>query len=413
MKRRVAITGMGAMTPLGPTVETTWEGLVHGRSGIGAISRFDASSLPCRIAGEIDGLPPISGLSEKVLRRLDPFARYALAACDEAMSQAGLIGGSWDREKWGVVVGTSRGGMTTLESNWKAYHDRGFRGIAPHVTISSLINQAPATISQLHELKGPSLAVSTACASGAHAVGEAARIIRSGDADVVITGGAEAPITPIIIAGFSRIHALSLMNQAPKKACRPFDRDRDGFVISEGAGLLVLEAWDYAETRGANILGELLGVGMSSDAYHSTAPDPEGVGMARSMTLAMSDAGVGPDEIDLINAHGTGTVLNDRTESKALEKALGRQGRTRPVCAIKSMTGHMLGASGAVEAIVSVLSARRNLVPPIRNLENPDPECRLNPVRGEALRENVATVLSSSFAFGGANAALVIRGFTA
>lgn len=412
MKRRIAITGMGALTPLGTTMEATWEGLVRGRSGIGAISRFDASGFPCRIAGEIDGPLPIVGVPRKILRRLDPFTRYALAACHEAKAQAGLTGGPWDRNRCGVVVGTSRGGITTLESSWKAYHERGLRGISPHVTISSLINQATGMIAQVHGLKGPTLAVSTACASGAHAIGEAARIIRSGDADVVITGGAEAPITEIIIGGFSRIRALSLRNQAPKQACRPFDRDRDGFVVSEGAGLLVLEAWETAKTRGADILGELLGVGMSSDAYHSTAPDPDGLGMARSMLLAMRDAGVGPDEIDLINAHGTGTVLNDRTESKAIVRALGRRGRTLPVCAIKSMTGHMLGASGAVEAMVSVLSARRNVVPPIRNLENPDPQCHLNPVRGEALQGNVTTVLSSSFAFGGANAALVIRGFT-
>jgi 3-oxoacyl-[acyl-carrier-protein] synthase II len=410
MKKRIAITGMGAVTPLGNTVEVTWEGLVRGRSGIGPLTRFDPSKLPCRIAGEIGDLPEVEGISRKLRRRLDPFVLYALTACDEACTQAGLDRSDWDRKRSGVVLGSSRGGVTTLESNWHAFSRNGYHALSPTVTASSLLNQAPAMISQQYGILGPSFAVSTACASGAHAIGEAVRIIRSGDADMIITGGSEAPLTPLIVGGFARARALSRRNQEPTIACRPFDRDRDGFVISEGAGILILEKWEHAEARGAAILGEILGFGMSSDAHHMTAPDPQGDGMERSMRLAMRDAGLGPDEIDLINAHGTGTDLNDRTEALAVNKALGPRAQKIPTCAIKSMTGHMLGASGALEMIVSVLMAHKGIVPPILNLDHPDPGCRLNLVRGEAIDEKVATVLTSSFAFGGANAALIVRG---
>jgi 3-oxoacyl-[acyl-carrier-protein] synthase II len=412
MKVRVAITGMGALTPLGHSVAATWERLVEGCSGIRTISRFDASGLPCRIAGEIADFQPSRQIPRKLLRHLDPFVLYALIACEEAMTQAGLVDDAWDGKKAGVVLGSSRGGITTLESNWKEYHQKGFRGLSPHVTVSSLINQAPAIISRHHGILGPSIAVSTACASGAHAIGQALQMIRTHDAQIVITGGAEAPLTPLIIGGFARARALSRRNDDPAGACRPFDQDRDGFVIAEGAGILVLERWEHARARGAEIMGEILGFGMTSDAFHMTAPDPQGGGMARAMVLAMEDAGLGPDEIDLVNAHGTGTLLNDRIETLAIGRALGRRGSLLPVCAVKSMTGHMLGASGAVEAIASVMAAGQNIVPPILNLERPDPRCALNHVRGEALRRDVSTVLSSSFAFGGANAALVIRGFS-
>lgn len=317
----------------------------------------------------------------------------------------------WNQERAGVILGSSRGGITTLESNWNALSERGVHGLSPHLTVSSLINQATAVISQQYRILGPCLTVSTACASGAHALGETVRILRSKEADLVITGGAEAPLTPLIVAGFARARALSCRNDAPTRACRPFDRDRNGFVISEGAGIMVLEEWEHAQNRGARILGEVLGFGMSSDAYHVTAPDPGGEGMARAMRLAMADAGLGPDEIDLINAHGTGTRLNDRIETRALWRALGPRAGQIPVCALKSMTGHMLGASGALEVIASVLTAGHNLIPPVLNLDHPDPECSLSFVRGTARHQEVSTVLSSSFAFGGANAALVVRGF--
>ncbi len=410
MKPRIAITGAGAVTPLGNSVRETWEGLVQGRSGIGTITRFDPSKLPSRIAGEIRNLQATKDIPQKLLRRLDPFALYALIACDEAFTQSGLDLSDWNRTRGGVVIGSSRGGISTLESNRNAFEQRGFHGISPYLTVSSLLNQAPAVISQKYGIQGPSLAVSTACASGAHAICEAVRIIRSGDADLIVTGGAEAPITPLIIGGFGRAHALSRRNHEPARACRPFDRDRDGFVISEGAGILILEEWEHAKARAAKIVGELLGFGMSSDAYHMTAPDPGGDGMARAMHLAMKDAGIGPDEIDLINSHGTGTLLNDRVEALAVKKALGSRAGEIPFCAVKSMTGHMLGASGAVEAITSILTTQTGLVPPILNLDHPEPEWELNFVRKEAQRQKVSTVLSSSFAFGGANAVLIIRG---
>jgi len=409
MHTRIAVTGMGAVTPLGNSMEETWQGLVRGRSGIGPITRFDASNLPCRIAGEIRDLPK-DPYPKKLLRRLDPFVLYALTACSEAFSQAGLDRSGWDRTRAGVVIGSSRGGITTLEAGMASYARKGFQGLSPHLTVSSLINQAPAMISMQHQLLGPSLAVSTACASGAHAIGEAVRILRSGDADLIISGGSEAPITSMIIGGFARARALSRRNQEPEKACRPFDRDRDGFVISEGAGILILETWEHAESRGVKILGEILGFGLSSDACHMTAPDPRGDGMIRALRLAMRDAGIGPNEIDLINTHGTGTRLNDRIEALALNSALGPRSAVIPACAIKSMTGHMLGASGALEAIASILSANTGIIPPILNLEHPDPECGLNFVCGEPQRARITTVLSSSFAFGGANAVLVVRG---
>jgi 3-oxoacyl-[acyl-carrier-protein] synthase II len=410
MNTRIAITGMGAVTPLGNNVETTWEGLIHGRSGIGPITRFNASDFPCRIGGEIRDLPEVKGVPEKLRRRFDPFTAYALSACAEAYSQAGLDRPEWDRARAGVVIGSSRGGVTTLESNWNAFNRKGYHALSPTVTASSLLSQAPAMISQQYGILGPSFAVSTACASGAHAIGEAVRLIRSGDADVMITGGSEAPITPLIVGGFAKARALSRRNHEPAKACRPFDRDRDGFVISEGAGILVLEKWEYAKGRGAKILGEIPGFGMSSDAYHMTAPHPRGDGMERAMRLAMKDAGLGPDEIGLVNSHGTGTGLNDRIEALAANNALGPRAQQIPVCAIKSMTGHMLGASGALEVIASVMMIRHGIAPSILNLDHPDPECRLNLVRGEAQHVKCTAILTSSFAFGGANAALIVRG---
>ncbi len=409
MRTRVAITGLGAVSPLGNSVEETWAALLRGHSGIGRISRFDSSALPCRIAGEVRRFRPVPGLSVKAARRLDPFTLYALAACDEAFRQAGLHRSPWRRERAGVVVGTSRGGISTLEANGAAYATSGYRGLSPFLTVSSLINQAPALICMQYGIRGPSLAVSTACASGAHALAEATRMIRSGDAELVITGGAEAPVTPLVIGGFSRARALSRRNGAPEKACRPFDAGRDGFVVSEGAGILVLESFEHAAGRGAAILGEVLGAGLSTDAYHVTAPDPAAVGMAAAIDAALSDAGVGPEEIDLINAHGTGTRLNDRIEALALQKTLGGRSASIPVCAIKSMTGHLLGASGALEAIASVRSIQENRVPPVLNLDHPDPDCPLHFVRDAVLTTTIDTVLSASFAFGGANAVLLLR----
>lgn len=412
MKKRIAITGMGTVTPLGKNLDATWEGLLAGRSGIGPVTRFDAGALPCRIAGEVPPFDPPAGMSPRLIKGLDPFALFALCACEEAVEQSGLTRSAWDRERTGVVIGSSRGGISTLEANFRCYSKKGYHALSPRLTVSSLINQAPSAIAQRYQLPGPSLAVSTACSSGAHAVVEAARMLAAEEVDVVLAGGAEAPVTPLILGGFARARALSRRNDAPAEACRPFDRNRDGFVIAEGAGILVLERWEHAEARGAAILGELSGYGTSTDPYHMTAPNPTGEGMARAMEAALMSAGLRPDEIDLVNSHGTGTVLNDRIEAKALAKVFGIRAGSLPVCAVKSMTGHMLGASGAVELIVSLLSARTGFVPPILNLQDPDPDCRLDFVREGPLRGSFPTVLSNSFAFGGANVSLVARGVT-
>ncbi|NOY54112.1 MAG: beta-ketoacyl-[acyl-carrier-protein] synthase family protein [Deltaproteobacteria bacterium] len=409
INKRIAITGMGAVTPLGSNLDATWEGLLAGRSGIGPVTRFDAEGLPCRIAGEVPPLNLLPGMSSKLLRGLDSFALFALAACEEAVLQSGLEVSVRERERTGVVIGSSRGGIGTLESNFQNYGERGYHSLSPRLTVSSLINQAPSAIAQRYQLTGPALAVSTACSSGAHAVVEAARMIKTDEVDVVLTGGAEAPVTRIILGGFARARALSRRNEDPENACRPFDRHREGFVIAEGAGILVLERWGHAEARGAAILGELVGCGTATDPHHMTAPDPTGEGMVRAMRAALRAAGIGPDEVDLVNAHGTGTALNDRVEAKALRRVFGPGIERLPVCAVKSMTGHMLGASGAVELIVSLLSARIGQVPPIRNLDDPDPDCRLNFVRGRPLRGRFSTVVSNSFAFGGANVVLLVR----
>jgi 3-oxoacyl-[acyl-carrier-protein] synthase II len=417
VKTRIAVTGMGCVTPLGMSLSETWQGLLEGWSGIGEIHRFDASGLPCRIAGELPASPLEilfaeggGGISRKTFARLDPFSLFALHACHEAFREAGLDRCDWDNSRAGVVIGSSRGGISTLEKNRTAFERKGYKGFSPFLTVSSLINQASASISRRYGITGPSLAVSTACSSGLYAVMEAVRMLRSGEVDWVITGGAEAPVTPLMIGGFARAGVLSRRNDDPPGACRPFDRDRDGFVISEGAGILILERWEYARSRRVEILGEILGCGASTDLYHMTTPDPTGGGMARAMCLALQEAGLGPDEIDLISAHGTGTPSNDRTESRALHLVLGPRAGEIPLCAVKSMTGHMLGASGAVELILSVLSARTGKIPAIRNLERPDADCDLHLVRGCVLEEKVSTVLTNSFAFGGADGTLVVRG---
>ena len=409
--KRIAVTGMGAVTPLGESMERTWDSLVRGVSGIGPITRFDPADLPCRIAGQVPELPALQGIRAKEIRRLDPYVRLALHASDQALRNAGLAGSDWDPERAGVVLGSSRGGIATVESNARAMARGGFRALSPHLTVSSLINQAPAAISRRHGLLGPCLALSTACASGAHAVGQALGILRAGLCDVLIAGGAEAPLTPLIVGGFARARALSRRNHDPARAMRPFDRDRDGFVLSEGAAVMVLEEWNHAVRRGARILGEVLGFGMTADAYHMTAPHPQGLGLARAVRLALADAGLGPDEIDMIHAHGTATRLNDRIEAQALHRGLGPRAREIPVAAVKSMTGHMLGASGAFEAMTAVTAARKGRIPPILNLDHPDPACDLNLVRGAARQAGVSTVLCTSLAFGGMNAALIVRGF--
>ncbi len=409
MKIRIAITGMGAVTPLGNRLASTWDGLLAGRSGIGPVTRFDAAGHPCRIAGEVKGFDPLAFMPPKDVVRTDPFIQYAFGAALMALEDAGLKGAAWDAGRTGVLIGSGRGGITTAERNMAALLTRGPKAVSPFYTPMSLVNMASGYVSMKLDARGPCLDVSTACATGTHALGEAMKIIQRGDADVMIAGGAEACVTPLLLAGFCQARALSLRNSEPEKASRPFDGERDGFVLAEGAGVLVLEEWHRARKRGARIYAELAGYGLSSDAYHYTRPDPDGSGPARAMALALADAGLRPEEIDHINAHGTSTRTNDRIESMAIRKVFGEQARRIAVSASKSMLGHMLGAAGAVEAAVTALAIREGIIPPTINQQQPDPECDLDYVPNKARKQEVRAALSNSLGFGGINASLVMQ----
>jgi 3-oxoacyl-[acyl-carrier-protein] synthase II len=409
MKARVVITGLGALTPLGNSMERTWKNLLSSSSGIGRITRFDASVFTSSIAGEVKGFDALQYMTAKEARTTDPFIRYAVAAALMATEDAGISVTSHSALRTGVLVGSGRGGVTTSEKNMAALMAKGPRAVSPFYTPMSLVNMASGYISMKLGAKGPCLDVSTACATGTHAVGEAMKIIQRGDADVMIAGGAEASLTPLILAGFCQAKALSLRNDEPAKASRPFDKHRDGFVLAEGAGVLVLEELGHAEKRGANIYAELAGYGLSSDAYHYTKPDPAGDGSSRAMTLALSDNGTHPEEIDYINAHGTSTMPNDRVETLAIKKAFGEHAYKLAVSSSKSMLGHMLGAAGAVEAAITALALRDGIIPPTINYEIPDPECDLDFVPNKARKKKIRTALSNSLGFGGINAALLFR----
>ncbi len=417
MKRRVVITGLGAVTPLGNSMEETWIKLLDGSSGIGRITRFDTSDFTCRIAGEVKGFDPLRFMTAKEAHKTDPFIQYALAAALMAVEDARLSltpNGSTELAevselRTGVLVGSGRGGVITSEKNMAALLAKGPGAVSPFYTPMSLVNMASGFISMKLGAKGPCLDVSTACATGTHAVGEAMKIIQRGDADVMLAGGAEASLTPLVLAGFCRAKALSLRNDEPEKASRPFDKHRDGFVLSEGAGVLVLEELGRAEKRGAEIYAELAGYGLSSDAYHYTKPDPGGDGPGRALSLALSDAGLGPEELDYINAHGTSTVPNDRVETLAIKKTFGEQAHKLAVSSSKSMLGHMLGAAGAVEAAIVSLALSHGVIPPTINYEIPDPECDLDFVPNKARKKDIQAALSLSLGFGGLNAALLFK----
>jgi 3-oxoacyl-[acyl-carrier-protein] synthase II len=400
---------MGMLTPLGNSVETTWKAVLAGVSGVGRIARFDAQAFPCRIAGEIKGFDPRDFMAAKDAHRTDPFIQYALTAALMAVEDARLTLTPLSGLRAGVLVGSGRGGVTTTEKNMAAFLARGTKGVSPFYTPMSLVNMASGYLSMKLGFQGPCLDVSTACATGTHAVGEAMKIIQRGDADIMLAGGTEAALTPLILAGFCQTKALSLRNHDPERASRPFDAGRDGFVLAEGAGVLVLEEREHAAARGANIYAELAGFGLTSDAHHFTRPDPDGDGAARAMGLALSDAGVRPDEIDYINAHGTSTVPNDRIETLAIKKAFGPHAYRIAVSSSKSMLGHMLGAAGAVEAVITALSLAHGIIHPTINLDTPDPECDLDYVRGSSRKKEIRASLSASLGFGGINAALVFK----
>jgi len=405
----VVITGMGAVTPLGNDLLTTWNRIRNGESGIDCITRFDASTLSSRIAGEVKGFNPLFWMHAKDAHKTDPFIQYALAAALMALKDASLIINQPGSARTGVLVGSGRGGVTTVEKNMTAYIRKGAKAVSSLYPPMSLVNMASGFIAIQVGARGPCLDVSTACATGTHAVGEAMKIIQRGDADIMIAGGAEAPLTPLVLSGFCKARALSVQNSNPSRASRPFDRNRDGFVLAEGAAVLVLESYEYAKKRDAKIYAELAGYGLTCDAYHYTHPDPTGDGSARAMNHALADAGIHADEIDYVNAHGTSTLQNDRIETRAIKKVFNSHAKILPVSSSKSMLGHMLGAAGAVEAAISVLALQEGIIPPTINYHDPDPECDLDYVPNNARQKNLRCVMSNSLGFGGMNAALVFK----
>jgi len=409
--RRVVITGIGMVSPCGNTLQENWQNLLKGKSGISLITHFDASDFPAKIAGEVKNLNPEDFVDKKDAKRLDPFLIYALAAAKMAMEDSGLVIHEDFSERVGVMVGAGMGGLQTIEKYHKACMEGGPRKISPFFIPYSIVNMAPGLISIEYGAKGPNLSVVTACATSTHCIGEAFECILRGDADVMITGGAEGTITPLAIGGFCSMKALSTRNDEPKKASRPFDRDRDGFVMGEGGAILILEEYEFAKKRGAKIYAEVVGYGLSGDANHMTAPDPQGDGAYRCMKMAVKDANISPDEIDYINAHGTSTYYNDLYETMAIKRLFGERAYKIPVSSTKSMTGHLLGAAGAVEAAITAMAILNSAVPPTINYENKDEGCDLDYVPNEAREVKIRYAMSNSFGFGGTNAALVFKRF--
>jgi len=407
---RIVVTGRGCVTPLGSDLASTWQAALAGHSGVAPIHLFDAADLGVRIAAQVDTPIDVCHASPKEERRFDRFVRFALAAAREAIADAGLdLGGPEDprRERAGVAIGSGIGGLGTITSNYLALLEKGARRVSPFTIPMAIGNMASGYVSIVHGLRGPNLCHVSACASGAHAIGESLQMIRRGDVDVMVAGGAEAPIVDIGVAGFAAMRALSTRNDEPERASRPFDCARDGFVVGEGAGVVVLESLAHARARGAPVLAEVLGYAASADARFMAAPDPAGEGAARCIALALRDAGLSPGEVAHINAHATSTPPGDCAEVVALRSVFGEALERIPVSATKSMTGHLLGAAGAVEAILSIEALRAGMLPPTINLDDPDPECALDHVAGVARASNARTALSNSFGFGGTNASLV------
>lgn len=412
MKRRVVVTGVGLVTPLGVGTDATWDGLVNGRSGIDTITRFDASAFASKIAAEVKGFKPEQYFEPKQAKNLDHFVQYAIAAAEMAVENSGLTVSEEDPERIGVLTGCGMGGLPTIEQYNQVCVERGPKRITPFLIPRIIPNMPSGHISMRFNAKGPNLATCTACAAGTHAVGEAFRSIVYGDCDVAITGGAESVISPLAVGGFASMKALSTRNDDPQAASRPFDRDRDGFIIAEGSGMIVLEELEHALSRGATILAEMAGYGQSSDAYHIAAPPENGEGGARCMKRALNDAGMNPEDIEYINAHGTSTPLNDRCETAAIKTVFGEHAYKLSISSTKSMTGHMLGGAGGIEAAFSALTLHKGIIPPTINLENPDPNCDLDYVPNIAREQKVNTVMSNSFGFGGTNAVIIMKRFS-
>jgi len=412
METRVVVTGLGVISAVGNDVSSFWQALKAGKNGVGPIATFDASKFDSRIAGEVKGFDPgFYGMSSKDLKRMDKFVQYAVAAATQAIKSSGLDLNKEDRTRIGVLIGSGIGSLHTIEEEFKVYLEKGPSKLSPFLIPMLIINEASGHVAMTFGLKGPNSCVATACASGSHAIGDAFKILERGDAEVMVCGGTESCITAMGVGGFCALKGLSTRNDEPEKASRPFDRERDGFVIAEGCGLVVMETLEHAKKRNAPILAEITGYGMSCDAYHITAPDPEGDGAARAMTEALKDAQTKPEEVDYLNAHGTSTKLNDKIETIAIKKALGAHAKKVMVSSTKSMTGHLLGAAGGVEFIVCCLAIKEGVVPPTINYEYPDPDCDLDYVPNTARKAEVDVCMSNSLGFGGHNATLVVKKF--
>lgn len=410
-RKRVVVTGVGAITPIGNTPDAFWEGLLSGRNGIGPITLFDASHHKCRIAGEVKGYNAQDYLDSKDAKRMDRFAQFAVSASLQALADAQFVINELNAEQVGVIIGTGIGGIKVLEDQQTVYLNRGPDRCSPFMVPMMIANMA-AGLTAIHVgAKGPNTCPVTACAAGSNAVGDAFRMIQRGYAQAMICGGAEAAVTPLSVAGFAAARTLSTRNDDPAHASRPFDRDRDGFVMGEGAGILLLEELEHARSRGAKIYAEIVGYGMTCDAYHMTSPIPGGEGATRAMQLALKDALLNPQQVNYINAHGTSTAMNDTNETAAMKKALGEHAYNVAISSTKSMTGHLLGGSGGIEAVATVLATARDQLPPTINLENPDPECDLDYVPNHSRAQKVDVALSNSFGFGGHNVTLAFKKF--
>jgi 3-oxoacyl-[acyl-carrier-protein] synthase II len=406
---RVAITGLGVVSPVGNSVEDFWQALCAGRTGIGRVTRWDPSEFRTQIAGEVKDFDPTAYMDRKEVRRTDLYVQYAIAAAKQALDQAGIDVSRDDPNRIGTIIGTGIGGIQTFEDQTMIMMEKGPSRVSPFFIPMMIANMASGQVSIQFGLKGTNTTTVSACASGAHAIGEAFQAIRYGQAEVMVTGGSEATITRMAMAGFCALKAMSTRNDDPSRASRPFDLERDGFVMGEGAGIVILEDWDRAVKRGATILAEMIGYGSTSDAFHVTAPAPDGEGAARAMAMALEDGGVVPTDVDYINAHGTSTDLNDKLETMAVKRVFGEHAYKLALASTKSMTGHLLGAAGGIEMVASVLALSRGVLPPTINYEHPDPECDLDCVPNEARKTDARVALSNSFGFGGHNVSLAIR----
>lgn len=409
VERRVVITGIGLVSPLGIGTKKNWDALLKGKSGVSRISRFDVSDYTSKIAGQVPDFNPLDFLDKKESRKMDLFIQFAYAAAEIAVKDSGIDPASLRGERTGVYVGSGIGGIGIIEDTHKTLLEKGPGRVTPFFLISTIINEASGQISIKYRAMGPNSATATACSTSTHAIGDSFRIIARGDADVMISGGAEAPVTPLGVAGFCAMRALSVRNDEPEKASRPFDAERDGFIVSEGAGIVIMEELGVALKRGANIYAEVVGYGMSADAYHVTAPSLDGKGAVLCMSKAIADGGIDPEEIDYINAHGTSTPYNDKIETLAIKKVFGDHAYKVGVNSTKSMTGHLLGAAGGLEAGFSALCLKDQIMPPTINYENPDPECDLDYIPNKARPAEVRYALTNSFGFGGTNGSLVLK----